>query len=145
MTGADLAAEEQLAIQQLYARQSHAIDSGDARGWAACFTSDGAFRSPTYGAPVVGTEALTAFAEDFAQAATQAGVVRRHWTTALAIETETETYDSVAARCYAMVLATAAGERPVIERTVVFHDRLVRRNGRWLIEERRVSVDGRAA
>jgi uncharacterized protein (TIGR02246 family) len=143
MTGADLAAEEQLAIQQLYARQSHAIDSRDARGWAACFTSDGAFRSPTYGAPVVGTEALTAFAEEFAQAAADAGIVRRHWTTALALESET--HDSVAARCYAMVLATAAGERPVIERTVVFHDRLVRRNGRWLIEERQVRVDGRAA
>jgi uncharacterized protein (TIGR02246 family) len=143
MTGADLAAEEQLAIQQLYARQSHAIDSGDARGWAACFTSDGAFRSPTYGAPVVGTEALTAFAADFAQAAADAGVVRRHWTTALALEIATD--GSVAARCYAMVLATAVGERPVIERTVVFHDRLVRRDGRWLIEERQVRVDGRAA
>jgi uncharacterized protein (TIGR02246 family) len=143
MTEADLAAEQQLAIQQLYARQSHAIDSGDARAWAACFTADGAFRSPTYAGAVVGTAALTAFAEEFARAAAEAGVVRRHWTTALALESQAE--DLVAARCYAMVLATAAGERPVIERTVVFHDRLVRRDGRWLIEERQVSVDGRAA
>jgi hypothetical protein len=143
MTGADLAAEEQLAIQQLYARQSHAIDSGDARGWAACFTSDGAFRSPTYDGPVVGTAALTGFAEDFARAAAEAGVVRRHWTTALALVAETE--DVAAARCYAMVLSTAAGEQPIIERTVVFHDRLVRSDGRWLIGERRVSVDGGAA
>jgi uncharacterized protein (TIGR02246 family) len=143
MTGADLAAEQQLAIQQLYARQSHAIDSGDARAWAACFTADGVFRSPTYGGAVVGTAALTAFAEEFARAAAEAGVVRRHWTTALALECQAE--DLVAARCYAMVLATAAGERPVIERVVVFHDRLVRRDGRWQIEERRVSVDGQAA
>jgi uncharacterized protein (TIGR02246 family) len=143
MTGTDLAAQEQLAIQQLYARQSHAIDSGDAHGWAACFTSDGAFRSPTYGDAVVGTDALTAFAEAFARAAAEAGVVRRHWTTALALEAEIE--DVVAARCYVMVLATAVGERPVIERTVVFHDRLVRRDGGWLIERRQVSVDGLAA
>ena len=143
MTGTDLATEAQLAIQQLYARQSHAIDSGDARGWAACFTAGGAFRSPTYDGPVVGTAALTAFAEEFARAAADAGVVRRHWTTALALQAESE--DAVAARCYAMVLATAAGERPVIERTVVFHDRLVRRDGRWLIEEREVSVDGGVA
>ena len=139
----DLAAEQQLAIHQLYARQSHAIDSGDAREWAGCFTSDGAFRSPTYGDTVVGTAALIAFAEAFARAAAEAGVVRRHWTTALALEREAD--DVVAARCYAMVLSTGVAERPVIERTVVFHDRLVRREGRWLIERRQVSVDGLAA
>jgi uncharacterized protein (TIGR02246 family) len=143
MTGTDLAAQEQLAIQQLYARQSHAIDSGDALGWAACFTSDGAFRSPTYGDAIVGTVALTAFAEAFARAAAEAGVVRRHWTTALVLDADTE--DVVAARCYAMVLTTAVGEQPLIERTVVFHDRLVRRGGCWLIERRQVSVDGLAA
>lgn len=143
MTEAGLTTGEQLAIQQLYARQSHAIDSGDGRAWAACFTPEGAFRSPTYGEPVVGTAALTAFVEDFARAAAEGGVVRRHWTTALALDADGP--DAVAARCYAMVLATAPGERPVIERCVVFDDRLVRRDGDWLIDERRVSVDGLAA
>ncbi len=36
-----LTIEDQLDIQQLYARYSHTIDKGDGTGWAACFTPDG--------------------------------------------------------------------------------------------------------
>ena len=142
MDGVVPAVEDQLAIGQLYARQSHAIDSGDSAGWAACFTADGTFESPTYDAPVTGTEALEAFAAAFASAAAEAGLVRRHWTTSLVLEADAE--DRVAAACYALVLATAEGEAPRIERSVVFHDRLVRRDGRWLMERREVEVDGRS-
>lgn len=137
-----LAVEDQLAIAQLYARQSHAIDAGDAHGWAASFTDDGSFTSPTYGAPVTGAAALAAFAEAFAATAERDGVVRRHWTTALELTPDGD--DRVAARCYAIVLATAPAGAPRIERSVVFHDRLVCRAERWLIEHRRVTVDGGA-
>jgi uncharacterized protein (TIGR02246 family) len=135
-----LAVEDQLAIGQLYSRQSHAIDAGDATGWAGSFTPDGTFTSPTYDAPVAGTAALTAFAEAFAAAAQRDGVVRRHWITALALEREGE--GRAAGRCYAMVLATPVGGPPRIERSVVFHDRLVCRDRRWQVEGRQVSVDG---
>lgn len=135
-----LPVEDQLAIAQLYAQQSHAIDSGDGLAWAACFTEDGTFRSPTYDGPVSGTEDLAAFAERFAAAAADEGVTRRHWTTSLVLDPAGE--DAATGRCYAFVLATAAGDRPQIERSVVFHDRLVRRGGRWQIERREVQVDG---
>jgi uncharacterized protein (TIGR02246 family) len=137
-----LSVEDQLAIGQLYARQSHAIDAGDGPRWAACFAEDGRFTSPTYGAPVTGASALAAFVEAFAAAAKRDGVVRRHWTTALELEPDGE--DQVAGRCYAMVLATPFGGSPRIERAVVFDDRLVRRDERWVIERRRVTVDGTA-
>jgi hypothetical protein len=136
-----LATEDQLAIGQLYARQSQAIDSGDGAGWAASFTADGVFSSPTYDAPVVGAAALEDFADRFAAAATEAGLVRRHWTTGLALEPQAD--DRILGRCYAIVLATAPGEAPVIERSVVFNDQLVRRDGSWLVERRNVEVDGR--
>ena len=41
------------------------------------------------------------------------------------------------------MLATAPGEAPVIERSVVFNDQLVRQDGNWLVERRNVQVDGR--
>ena len=44
-----LSVEDQLAIQQLYARYNHAIDFGRADEWAACFTSDGVFNSSAAG------------------------------------------------------------------------------------------------
>lgn len=36
-----LPAADHLAIEQLYARYSHAVDRGDGDAWAACFTADG--------------------------------------------------------------------------------------------------------
>ncbi len=66
MTGiearADLGAVAIVEIHQLYGRQSHLIDEGHASEWAATFTADGEFHSPSYPAPVVGVEALTQFA-----------------------------------------------------------------------------------
>ncbi len=40
-----LSAQDYFEIQQLYARYNNAIDSGDAEGWAATFTSDGVFNT----------------------------------------------------------------------------------------------------
>ena len=42
-----LSVEDQLAIQQLYAKYNHAIDSGNGAGWAATFAADGVFSSAT--------------------------------------------------------------------------------------------------
>jgi uncharacterized protein (TIGR02246 family) len=137
---APLDSRDLAAIQQLYARQAHAIDGGDARGWAATFTPDGVFRSPTYPQPSAGAEELTAFAAAFARSASEAGVVRRHWTTNLVVEPD-GTHQATA-RLYALVLATPRGEAPRIERSVLFRDRLVRRGERWLLAERTVEVDG---
>lgn len=57
---ATLSIEDQLAIQQLYARYNHAIDAGKGDAWAACFTAEGTFDSAT--GSFAGTEQLAAFA-----------------------------------------------------------------------------------
>jgi uncharacterized protein (TIGR02246 family) len=75
-----LATEDMLAIQQLYARYNHAIDSGEAAGWAACFTADGTFTSGASGS-YAGTEQLAAFAQGFASR-----MKARHWTNNLLLE-----------------------------------------------------------
>src|SRR5688572_369185 len=53
--GPRLTTQDCLDIQQLYARYTHAIDGGDAEGYAALFTPDGSFTTN------VGRDALIAF------------------------------------------------------------------------------------
>jgi uncharacterized protein (TIGR02246 family) len=52
--------EDRDAIRDLYARYCFHIDTGTAEQWAALFTPQGEFGG--VGDPVIGTEALTAFA-----------------------------------------------------------------------------------
>ena len=56
-----LAVCDHIEIQQLYARYSHTIDSGDAKSWADTFTEDGVWRSEA--TCYRGSEQLAAFAE----------------------------------------------------------------------------------
>lgn len=53
--GPQLTTQDYIDIQQLYARYTHAIDGGDAEGYAALFTSDGSFNTN------VGHDALVTF------------------------------------------------------------------------------------
>ena len=68
-----IAVEDQLAIQQLYARYNHAIDSGNGAGWAATFAADGVFTSAS--GTFTGTQQLAEFATGFGSR-----LKARHWT-----------------------------------------------------------------
>ena len=59
----ELSAEwiEKLAIQELCARYCLTIDAQDSRGWADCFTPDGAFEFD--GSVIRGQSALREYAE----------------------------------------------------------------------------------
>jgi 3-phenylpropionate/cinnamic acid dioxygenase small subunit len=128
------------AIEQLYARQAYAIDEGDAAGWAACFTGDGSFHSPTYERDFVGTDDLVGFATRFWKSQFEEGMTTRHWIGNLVLQMESA--DLVVCTCYALIVSTRSGELPKILRSCVFHDQLRRDGGRWLVGSRRVRVDG---
>lgn len=128
-----------VAVQLLYGRQSHAIDSGRAAEWAATFTGDGVFDSPSYPEPEVGTAALTAFAQRFSDSAADAQERRRHVITNLAIDRVTD--DELTVDCYLQIVATPRGGDTRIVRFTAVHDRVVLRDGRWLIANRTVSRD----
>ena len=128
-----LATEDIVAIQQLYGRYNHAIDSGDGAGWAACFTPDGTFSSPMSGS-MNGTEALKAFAEGFA-----ARLKARHWINNLVIDPEGE---GARGKCYLMLLRLTEGQPASIMATAIYDDRLVKRDGSWLFSSRNVSAAG---
>jgi ketosteroid isomerase-like protein len=128
-----LSAEDQLAIQQLYARYNHAIDSGDGAGWAACFTADGVFSSAT--GTFTGTEQLAGFGTAFAQR-----MKARHWTNNLVVDGDGATAQG---SCYLMLLRLTPGEQPpaTILTTAIYRDELVKGANGWQFTKRTVAGD----
>src|ERR1700733_10915609 len=84
--GAMIELGDRMEILDLYARQAHLIDGGDAAGWSETFTADGSFESPTYGLTAVGRTALADFAASSNSAALARGEQYRHWTSQFVIE-----------------------------------------------------------
>ncbi|MBY4212537.1 nuclear transport factor 2 family protein [Rhodococcus fascians] len=128
-----------VAVQLLYGRQSHLIDSGRAAEWAATFTADGVFDSPSYPAPEVGTAALTAFAQRFFDAAVQAQERRRHVITNVSVETVAT--DEVMVECYLQILATPRGGDTRLVRFTAVRDRVIREGDCWRIRHRSIARD----
>jgi len=123
---------DQLAIQQLYARYNHAIDSGNGAGWAGCFTANGTFTSAT--GTATGTEELTQFAANFASR-----LKARHWTNNLVIDADG---DGAKGSCYLMLLRLGNQENPTsILTTAIYKDQLTRDGGSWKFTSREVVGD----
>jgi uncharacterized protein (TIGR02246 family) len=121
---------DKLAIQELCSRYCHTIDTQDAEGWADCFTPDGAFEVD--GSEVRGHAALREYAEVHAR------VMRcRHMTVNHLYEVRG---DHATGRATTVVtLATEGGYK--IFGQAGYEDRLVKQNGRWLIEHRSCTTD----
>ncbi|HXU24220.1 MAG TPA: nuclear transport factor 2 family protein [Tepidiformaceae bacterium] len=130
---AALAVDDQLAIQQLYARYNHAIDSGNGDGWAECFTADGTFNSGAAGM-FTGTEALANFAKGFAER-----LKARHWTNNLVLDAA----DGGAwGSCYLILLRLGDKEHPTsILTTGIYRDTLVKDASGWKFSNRTVTPD----
>jgi 3-phenylpropionate/cinnamic acid dioxygenase small subunit len=134
-----VAAGDVAAIHQLYALQSHLIDSGRQRDWAATFTTDGEFHSPSYPEPVVGSSDLEAFAGRFYSGAEAADEVHRHVITNLLVETAVEAELTV--RGYLQIVATKRGGDTRLVRMTTITDRVIRVGDEWKIARRIVSRD----
>lgn len=127
---------------RLYARQSRLIDSGDAPGWAATFTDDGVFASPSYPEPATGTAQLVAFAERFA-AGNAAGAVSRHVITNVDVLPGTDD-DHLVVHAYLQIVTTPRGEFSRLVRLTTITDQWVRLRGAWRVAHRRVIRDDAA-
>ncbi len=128
------------AIHRAYARQSHLIDGGDAEGWAATFTPDGEFVSPSYDAPVAGTAALVRFATSFADAGAAQGLVARHVVTNVDVHRQRDD-GSVEARAYLQIVTTGSGEDSRLVRLTTLADLWVPVADGWRLRRRRVRRD----
>lgn len=124
-------------VQQFYTRQMQLLDAGRTLEWAGMFTEDAIFE---VGAKSVsGAENIALAARAVADEFAEAGITRRHWIGMLTVETATET---VATRCYALVLETPPGGDVVVRRSTVCADTLVHSGTAWLVRHRRVTRDG---
>lgn len=130
-----LSVEDQLAIQQLYAKYNHSIDSGRGADWAATFAADGVFDSGTSGV-FTGTEQLKGFGDGFATR-----LKARHWTNNLLIQGDGA---KATGTCYLVLFRLTPGERPPagILITGIYNDELARgADGAWRFTKRSVVAD----
>lgn len=128
-----LTVEDQLAIQQLYAKYNHAIDAGKGADWAATFTPDGTFSSAN--GTFTGTEALAKFGSGLA---TQLKV--RHWTNNLVLDGDSS---KATGSCYLVLYRLTPGEQPPanIMITALYNDELAKGASGWRFAKRTVTGD----
>ena len=129
-----LSIEDQLAIQGLAARYSHAVDTGDIDGFLSAFTEDGVFDFVGT-AKFEGHAALKALPESFANSPGQG----RHITTNLVIDGNG---DRATLKAYVHVL-TLIGDPPAFSVTTggTYDDTLVKEDGRWRFSSRTFTSD----
>jgi uncharacterized protein (TIGR02246 family) len=138
LTARSIEVVDRLDIFDLYARQSHAVDSGDGDSWAGTFTEDGVFTSPTYNLTARGRAELKEFAETSNGAALARGEQFRHVISSIALRPSG--VDCIAAKTYLMITATSdAGAR--VDRTLVMLDELRKVDGEWLFSSRETHRD----
>ncbi len=129
-----LSVEDQLAIQQLYAKYNHAIDSGNGADWAATFAADGQFHSGS--GSFTGSEQLAEFATGFGQR-----LKARHWTNNLVIDGDGA---KATGSCYLALFRLTPGEKPPanILTTAIYNDELAKGpDGGWRFTKRTVTGD----
>jgi 3-phenylpropionate/cinnamic acid dioxygenase small subunit len=126
-----LSADDRLAIQDLYGRYNHAIDFGDAEGWANTFTADGTFESGR--GSFSGADALAEFARGYA-----AQMKGRHWTNNLVVDADG---DGARGKCYLILYRLGGEGGPSVLTTGVYHDELVRDGSTWRFKSRKVVAD----
>lgn len=126
-----LSVEDQLAIQQLYAKYNHALDFGNVEGWVATFTPDGTFASGANS--FKGGEQLAAFATGFSSR-----MKARHWTNNLIVEADG---DGASGTCYLQLLNVADPKTPTVLTTAIYRDSLTKTADGWRFTSRAVTAD----
>lgn len=106
-------------LQQFYGAHCRAIDTGDGAAWAATFTPDGSYESPSYEAPCSGRESLEAFGNSFPQRTPNA----RHIVTNLHVRSMEK--DKVSTALTFLIIAGDPGEKCTILRAVSAYDDLI--------------------
>lgn len=127
---------DRLEILELLSAYGHAIDSGDGKAYADCFTEDGTIELQRTGLHVQGRYALAKFArEDHARSG-----AARHLTNSPIIDGDSDhaTIDVYLLRLFQDRSGNTQRGLGVIGR---YHDTLQRIDGRWHFARREVFID----
>jgi len=126
---------DRVEIEDLVARYNKAIDTGDAKSWAATFTGDGEFHGIV--GDFVGTDELVAFVEAYSTEEQYAEfAAAQHWVTNIVLEGDGEHAEMFAH--VMMVAGNAEGGRVIL--VGHYEDTLRKVDGRWLFAKRVVCV-----
>ena len=126
--------DDQLEIQQLYARYNHFLDYNHPTEWAALFVADGSFTAPGAIEEVRGTAGLIAFARDVIPQ-----FKARHFISNLVIDGEG---GAATGSCYMFSWHVPGdGEPKTLLNVGVYVDELARANGRWLFKSRVLNLE----
>jgi hypothetical protein len=120
-----------IAIEQLYAAYNFAVDRGDGKEFAECFTADGVLDMGA--TSLAGSDALTEFANGVPSSLPGA----RHIATNVLIDGD---QDLASGRAYLMLVATGTSPVSIIV-TGQYEDRLVRVSDGWRFAERHFTAD----
>ncbi|GAB1255517.1 nuclear transport factor 2 family protein [Aurantivibrio plasticivorans] len=129
VSAAPLTAMDYIEIEQLYAQYNHAIDSGDAKGYAYTFVEDGTFNN------FKGHQQLIDFVTRYTEKMN--GAKRRHWNTNLRITGDS---DGVEASVYLMMLDLST-ETTAISTSAKYNDTLVKTADGWRFKTRKTTSD----
>jgi len=121
-----LTTEDRLDILDLLARYNYAIDDGDGDAWAASFTQDGVFTSPS--GIFAGREALRKFANEYQRGGLH--VTSNHIITGDGNDAKM--------RCYLQLVTAPRGEKPEIRFCGRYADVLVKTGAGWRFKTRTV-------
>jgi hypothetical protein len=136
----DPSVEDYIKIMQLYARYARAIDTGDGRGWAQCYASEGRYRSSTFG-ECNGRPELEAFAVDHFKRWMDKGIQTRHWNNQVLLTQNAD--GTISSSVYLLLAGVSKGEAPKLYLQTVYTDMLVQQDGRWVLNERQSNADMR--
>jgi hypothetical protein len=124
-----LTTDDKLAIQELSARYAIALDAGDSDAWLATWDDSGVWDGSI--GRYEGRERLKQVLPDLAARTKN----RRHIMANFVIDGDGQT---AVQQSYLLIVDIAKQNLPG---TAFYHDKLVKRNGKWLFSERRVAID----
>jgi uncharacterized protein (TIGR02246 family) len=121
-----LSADDIAEITQLYGRYAHAVDAGDGKAFAACFTPEGALRLGD-GEPLAGHDAIAEFASSMPTMVP--GI--RHSVSNIVLDGNGEEATGAA-----YLLVYLSGSETTIITTGRYRDELRRDDGSWAFASR---------
>lgn len=119
-------------LQNLYGSQARAIDTGDGLGWAATYTADGQYKSPSYDRAFEGTDDLTTFGDSFPERSPGA----KHLVSNIHVVSADD--DQAEVILNFVIVQGAPGEECKILRTVTAFDEIRIEDGQPRVHFRRV-------
>lgn len=124
-------------IHNLYAYYNLCSDSGDAEGYASCFTEDGVLRLVTRDFIVKGRQDLVDYKRKDVQG--RGDRYRRHWNSGLHLEKQAD--GTVRGRCYLLAFNGEPGSLPVLAGAGMYDDTIVKAGGEWRFAVRKLTTD----